>query len=239
MKFIQHHSGSDGNLYEVISDSGKRLLIDTGVPWKKVRKALGNLHDIVGAIYSHSHSDHTKAIKDVMTAGIDCYASIGTLDELSLLDQRRTFLFGDFVMLSPFHIRCFKTIHDTSQPRGFLIECDGQNLLFCTDSSFIPYEFKRGGKRIKFDIIAIECNCCEDVLKYKVDNDEINEELAKRLLATHMSVQECKRYLTEDCDLSNCKELHLIHISSTNSDKQKIVDEFEEEFLIETFVCGD
>ena len=40
MRFLQHHSGSAGNLYECISSSGQRLIIDSGVTWAKIEKAL-------------------------------------------------------------------------------------------------------------------------------------------------------------------------------------------------------
>jgi len=56
MKFIQHYSGSSGNLYEVVSNNGKRLLIEAGVVWAKVQKALRyDLKSISGCLLSHEH----------------------------------------------------------------------------------------------------------------------------------------------------------------------------------------
>jgi len=90
MKFIQHYSGSKGNLYEVVSNDGKRLLIEAGVVWPTLQKALKyDLKGISGCLLSHEHQDHSKAIKDVMRAGIDVYASYNTLDVLDIAGKRR------------------------------------------------------------------------------------------------------------------------------------------------------
>ena len=56
MKCIQHYSGSSGNLYEIIADNGKRLLLDPGVSWKLIQKALDyKLENICACLISHAH----------------------------------------------------------------------------------------------------------------------------------------------------------------------------------------
>ncbi len=56
MKFKQHFSGSSGNLYEVTTSNGDRLIIEAGVRWKKVMSALNyNLKGVLGVFISHGH----------------------------------------------------------------------------------------------------------------------------------------------------------------------------------------
>jgi metal-dependent hydrolase (beta-lactamase superfamily II) len=55
MKIKIHHSGSKGNLY-TINNGKDKLLIDAGVPIKKINKALNyKLGDCAGALISHQH----------------------------------------------------------------------------------------------------------------------------------------------------------------------------------------
>ena len=235
MKFKQHYSGSSGNFYEIIANNGKRLLIDPGVSWKKIQKALKHdLSNIIACVVSHDHGDHSKAIKDVMKAGIDVYASAGTLDACGFLNEHRATITieNDLIRLDTFQVFSFGVNHDAEEPLGFVVRADNEFMLFATDTSHITHRFK-----FPFKIIAIECSYDKDVLQERVDNGSINESLAKRLLTSHMEKSETKRYLKEFCNLSQCTELHLLHLSSSNiGDVEKVIDEFEEEFLIETMI---
>ena len=237
MRFIQHYSGSKGNFYEVVAENGKRLLIDPGVPWKKILRALAfDLTDIVGCLISHSHKDHSKAIKDVRMAGIDIYASSGTLGECKVSGRRFNSLHNKvLIRFKEFEVFAFDVNHDAAEPLGFVIreKATNQYLLFATDTSYIKQRFT-----FPFDIVALECSYNADILQEKVDAGEINEALAKRLLESHMSSDECKRYLKEFCDLSRCTELHLLHLSGNNIAKEHVAKEFEDEFLIDTIICG-
>lgn len=48
-------TGSKGNCY-VLSDSRETLVIETGLPYKKILKGLNyNMANIVGVVISHSH----------------------------------------------------------------------------------------------------------------------------------------------------------------------------------------
>ena len=55
MKIKIHYTGSKGNLYSI--DNGKdKLLIEAGVPIKKINKAIDfKLGDYAGALISHQH----------------------------------------------------------------------------------------------------------------------------------------------------------------------------------------
>ncbi len=237
MKFIQHHSSSSGNLYEVTAANGHRLLFDPGVTWARLQKALSyDLTKIDGCLLSHEHMDHAVAALDVMKAGINVYSSYGTLEALGLTEQRRAIFLeepGTFKLSDSFSVCSFRINHDAADPFGYIVKEVGAEefLFFAPDSSHIRQSFD-----IKFNIIAIECSYDLEYLKGRVDSRDINEVLAKRLLITHAEKQTTIKYLREYCDLSHCREVHLLHCSSDNLDKQATKIEFEKMFFIKTVI---
>ena len=233
MQFRQLHSGSEGNLYEIIAANGKRLLIDPGVTWAKVLKALNyDLSGIVGCLASHVHADHCKSIRDVMTFGINVYASKKTFASQNLLQHRKTRVVADktLIRMEEFQVLCFATNHDCEGSLGFVVRESATNeyLLFATDTSHITQRFP-----FKFSIVAVECSYDEVWLRDKVAAGEIDERLAERLLTSHMSKANCMAYLNDYVDRSKLRELHLIHMSGTNIDRQRTAAEFKNEFFVE------
>ncbi len=236
MTFEQIYSGSSGNLYIVTANDGKRLIIDMGVSWKKFVKALDyNLSNtVVGALANHSHSDHTKCIKDVMKAGIEVFASPETFEALGIVGERRAiplpprlwYRRGDFNFMG------YESNHDVPGSYLFVVQCDDEFLLFATDCSHITQQFK-----LPFSIIAIECSYDKDILQQRVESGEIHEEVAKRLLTSHMEKSETMRYLDKFCDLSRCRSIHLLHMSRENIIAEDVRREIEKEFFIKTYIC--
>lgn len=238
MKFDQLYSSSSGNLYVVTANSGKRLLIECGVSWTKLIKALNyNLTGIVGCILTHEHKDHSAAIHEVMKSGIDVYASAGTFEALEVSGRRRNKILGDRTLLriEGFEVFSFWTSHDAKEPLGFIVrerETD-EFLLFATDTSHIRQRFG-----YLFDIIAIECSYDKEILQARVDANDINETLARRLLTSHLEKTATANYIKKHCNLQRCREIHLLHLSGDNINKQQTREEFESMFFISTFITG-
>ena len=235
MRFEQLYSSSTGNLYMVTASNGKRLMIECGVVWSKIQKALNyDLSNIVGCLISHEHADHSKAAKDVMAAGIDVFASGGTLERLGIEDCRRSrrLIENSLVKFGKdFGVLAFDTIHDAEEPKGFVVHeiATKEYLLFVTDTKYIKQRFD-----IKFDIIAIECSYNKECLARKVEYDEINEALAIRLLNSHQEEKAAMKYIEQFCNLRNCREIHLLHMSADNIHKERIKKEFEDRFFLGT-----
>ena len=235
MKFEQFYSSSSGNLYTVTASNGGRILLECGVTWKKLQRALNyDLSNIDAAIISHEHKDHSAAIRDVMRAGIDVYMSEGTAKTLDVIDERRIPLLLENktrVKIGTFEVFPFALNHDAAEPLGFIIHCDKEDMLFAPDTSHITQRFG-----LALSIIALECSYDINVLQGRVDNLDIIETLAKRLLTSHMELQTTKKYLREFCDLSRCREIQLLHLSRDNIDAEKARKEVEDEFFIETVI---
>ena len=107
-------------------------------------------------------------------------------------------------------------------------------MLFCTDSSHVTQRFG-----YPFDIVAIECSYDKAVLDRMLKAGDIEEVVARRLLTSHMEKDNAKAYLRNHCNLDRCREIHLLHMSGLNIDKQKTQKEFQAEFFITTLIVGD
>jgi phosphoribosyl 1,2-cyclic phosphodiesterase len=136
--------------------------------------------------------------------------------------------------LDSFDVLAFDVNHDAIEPLGFVVreKSTGEYMLFATDTSHISHKFK-----FPFDIVAVECSYERERLESYVEDEAINESLAKRLLTSHQEQQVCIDYLQDKCDLSKCREIHLLHLSSNNIDKQGIVDIFEKQFFRKVIIC--
>lgn len=233
MKFTQFYSGSAGNLY-LLDAHGERLLIECGVSWGKIREALEfDLSGIVGCLLTHEHQDHCKAVRDVMKNGIKVFSSFGTIDSLSILSDRMSWELVDkeHFDIGGFRIHPYNAHHDCIEPYLYTIHHGVEWMLFATDTSFIKQEF-----RTPFDIIAIECSYDKDTLRAMVDAGKIHETVAKRLLTSHLEKSNTMDYLTRCCDLSKCTEIHLLHCSGDNLDREKVRQEFEDKYFIDVKV---
>jgi phosphoribosyl 1,2-cyclic phosphodiesterase len=211
MKLIQHYSSSRANLYEVISNDGERLLIECGCTWKQLTKKLNfDLSNIMGCLLSHIHKDHSKCAKDVSKAGI----KIPELEFMKIID------------IGPFRILPFELVHDVDC-LGFVIRCDNEYLLYAIDTAYIRQRFA-----YPFSIIALECSFDKSILQNHIDTKSINEIVTKRLLNSHQEKSVCLNYLQKFCDLSQCREIHLLHMSNSNIDKKETIKEFEEKLFV-------
>ena len=252
MKFQQHYSSSKGNLYEVTAENGARLLIEAGVPWEKLQEALKyDLKGIEGCLLSHYHNDHCKAFKKVMQQGVNVYSSLGTWEALSRYEGeykhwRKANVLGDGIFhVGSFNVLPFEVQHDVPC-LGFVIreKATDEYLLFVTDFFCLEQDWtelyqedtgqhKKGEPIWPFSIVALACSYDTEILQRLVDDQAIDEALAKRLLFSHPSKQWLLNYLRNHVNLSKCREIHLLHCSAGNLDREATCKEFESELFIE------
>lgn len=213
-------SGSKGNCYILESPTGT-LIIECGIPYKEILQGLNfNLGDVVGALVSHSHKDHSHSSKEITNAGIDLYALKETTQAIWLEGHRiinveplKQFKVGDFKILG------FPIEHDVPG-LGYLIEYEPtkERLLFLTDSYYSKYKFKN------LNYILIECNYIKETLDQNIEDGYIDERMKPRLLQSHFSLENVKGFLKAN-DLSQCQEIILLHLSDRNSDADRMFRE--------------
>ncbi|MBF2533502.1 MBL fold metallo-hydrolase [Listeria seeligeri] len=222
MQIMTIASGSKGNAY-VISSGRSKLLVECGINFDVIRKALNfDLSDVSGCLISHEHGDHTAGVKKMLrTSNIKIYASEGTLSALNVPDRRQFILkeksaqnVGDWTVLP------FRTEHDAKEPLGFMIQRKNERLLFITDSYYVRYKFNN------INYLMIECNYSSDILEENVINKVIHPVQKKRVLQSHFSLENVKDFLKAN-DLSQLREIHLLHISEKNGDKERFKKEIQ------------
>lgn len=208
-------SSSAGNAYYV-TDGDTPLLLECGLRFKDIQRALNyRMSDIAGCLLTHNHSDHCKAAKDVMRAGIDLYASAGTLAAARLTGHRAiTVRAKDQFRIGTWTILPFEVEHDVDEPLGYLLANEAEEkLLFATDTFYIRYQFSG------LTHLLIECNYSEAIVDENIIAGKIPVSMKRRLVRSHFSLENMKEFIRAN-DMSMVKEIWLIHLSDTNSDAE-------------------
>lgn len=210
MKFESLASSSHGNAY-IVSDSDTRILLECGVSHKQLQKLAGfSLADIKACLVSHEHKDHAKCVDELIKRGMEVYMSYGTAQALEnesaqLIENMEQFNVGSFDIVP------FTTFHDAAEPLGFLIKSriDGDVLAFATDTVNLRYKFPG------LNILAIEANYDRRILDRC---EKLPEKVRHRITNSHMEIETLCDYL-RSLDLSECREIHLLHLSDAMSDE--------------------
>jgi phosphoribosyl 1,2-cyclic phosphodiesterase len=241
MEFKPIASSSKGNCYLVTSPGVAPLLLEAGIPIGKIKEALGfNLSGVAGALISHCHMDHAKAVKDLLKAGVDCYTSYGTADALGVADHHRLgFLSSEVQRIaeSGWYVMPFSLEHDAEEPLGFFIECisgafDNDKLLFIPDTGYVKNRFN------DVNILAIECNHIEGILSENIINGSVPSVAGRRIRRSHMSLERVITMLKSN-DLSQCREIRLLHLSNGNSNEKRMIKAVQEATGIPCRVCEE
>ncbi len=235
MNFKPIASSSKGNAYLVESHGAVPLLIEVGIPVRRIREALGfNLSSIAGALVSHCHGDHAAGVKDILKAGVDVWTSKETADELSVSGHYRIneLISGIQVSIGGWIILPFDLHHDVPT-QGFFIQApDGDRLLFIPDTSYIRNRFEG------VNILCIECNHVADLLSENIQSGAVSVAQGRRVRRNHMSLDSVIGMLKAN-DLSRCREIWLLHLSDANSDEARMIRTVQEQTGIPCRACAD
>ena len=214
-------SSSKGNCYTV-DDGHTRLLIECGIAFREIQKALEfKVSKVSGCLVSHGHSDHCKAMKEVAKAGVDVFASGETFEAIGVTGHRyRTIKAREQFKIGSFTVLAFDTAHDCPGSLGFLLASGKSKLVYLTDSFYCRYRFKG------LSHIMCEANYSLDILRENMAAGLVAPELKNRLLKSHMSLETCKEFLKAN-DLSRVQEIWLIHLSDGNSDSARFKREIQ------------
>ena len=198
-------TGSSGNCY-LLTVNGRTLVIEAGVNFTKVKKALNfDLSKVVGVIVSHEHGDHACSIPDFLKFGKKIYCTSGT-GKYNIIEYLKPFEIGLF-KITPFEI-----FHDAKEPCGFLIEFEGKRLAFITDTNDLNIRLNN------VDYWLIEANYSNEMLK----KSSLDIVLKKRIQQSHMSIDRCKTILNAH-NAEKSKLVLLIHGSEKHSNKEEFL----------------
>lgn len=205
-------SSSSGNGYILQASNNDSLILEAGVPFRDVIRALDyNRTSVIGCLYSHTHTDHHKFVAEYEKEGINIIHDI---------PERKFTKFGDFSVL-PF------SVHHDVPNNGYVIRHhEIGSLLFATDCDYIPTAF-RGIRHF-----LIEANySSEQLLLSDTDNAQ-----KKRIMNSHMSLETCTDYL-RSCNAHEADTITLIHPSSRHSDADAFKKHIEQTFAVPCYIA--
>jgi phosphoribosyl 1,2-cyclic phosphodiesterase len=227
LRFEPLASSSAGCCYR-LSGGGTSapLLIDAGIRFELIQRGLNfRVSALAGCLLTHAHGDHAKAVDGLLRAGVDVYSSKETWasvwPRLTATHRAKELYSREQTSVGDWSVLPFEAVHDAPGTLGFLIGSpDGCRLLFLTDSAYSPYRFEG------LTHIAIECNWSSEILRDNVSSGQIHRDRYRRISSTHMSLERLIEMLKAN-DLSAVEEIHLLHLSSQNSDEAKFKLEVE------------
>jgi phosphoribosyl 1,2-cyclic phosphodiesterase len=155
-------SGSSGNCFLLESD-GTRLLVECG-------RSLGSIlaylemcemraEDLDGILLTHAHRDHSRSAPLLAEQyQVPIFASVGTLGELDLEDERlgrpieadKPFVVGEL------EVRPFAVPHDCYEPLGFRFESASGRACLTTDLGWVPASALQHFRDV--DLLVLESN---------------------------------------------------------------------------------
>lgn len=213
-------SGSSGNAVIYNQD----ILVDCGVPFSKIKPYYKNIKLL---LLSHIHSDHFNkvTIKKLMelrpTIKIICgkwlvepLLEIGIPKKnIIFMPMNQTFDFGKY------QISLFEAKHDVPNCGFKIFVMKTRFKIFhATDINSL-----QGIEAKNYDLYALEANYDEEELKTRLQEKEAAGEYAyeHRVLQTHLSKEECNRFLIENMgDKSECIYLHQ-HIDNDHEEEDE------------------
>ena len=214
-------TGSSGNCYSLISDTGEILLIECGVDkWSDILKMIDyRISDVSGCILTHCHKDHSKNAKKVMQSGIQIYTNDETVESMNIttgelmigIPEMKTKEIGSFSAI-PFYVE-----HDGTSNFAFLIkhpECG--TVLYVTDFMYLKYSFKN----MRINHFLIECNHLDET----PEQDSFKYEHSIR---GHSSLSTVKEIIKEN-KTTSLRTITLCHLSEDWGDPDRMQKEIQE-----------
>ncbi len=217
MKFISLFSGSKGNASLIVNNSGEALLLDCGVSFSKIKKAVQTAgvspDDIQGILITHEHSDHVCGLS-VLLSHWDkpVYCNRRTALALPYVTENVVISENGAFEVGGFTVQRFSTYHDAAGPCGYCIFADGKKISALTDCGLVDASVlsQIGG----CDMAYIESNYDETMLSCGPYPSSLKCRI--RSPKGHLSNTDCAQTV-QQLALLGCKKVLLGHISENNN----------------------
>ncbi len=230
-------SGSEGNS-TYVETKDLKLLIDMGMNTKYITERLAELGvepgEINAVVMTHTHGDHTNALKVfVKKYSPQIVLTEAMLEDLDFLKSYDNLLITEGkVEYCDTVIDPFKTSHDSTDPRGYLIEDGESSLVYMTDTGYLNQRYFK--KLYDKNIYIMEANHDVEMLM----NGPYPKATKTRILSDvgHLSNNAAGFYLSKLIGPHTVK-VYLAHLSETNNTEEealgtvlKTLKEYEVEF---------
>ena len=201
-------SGSSGNCY-ILTCNNEKLILDCGLPIKVIKQGLDfDLQGIQGVLVTHCHKDHSLSVDDFKKMGFDVWKPHIEYAEFT---SHRIY----HKMFGKFSVQCFPLPHNGTDNFGFLIEVDGQKILYMTDFEYCPYVFAKQ----KINHILIECNYQQELFDRYLPNYE-------HKIRGHCSLDTCKEFINVNAT-DSLQTVILCHLGQETTEPEECVAEIQ------------
>ncbi len=235
LKFESFASGSAGNLYRVTADGHSPLLLEAGVAYRALQRALAfRVTSLAGCLVSHAHGDHSRSVPELLAAGVQCCMSQATAETLGVHGHHNVVIVtpDQGFAVSGWAVMPFALVHDVPC-LGFLVRSrPGEKLLYVSDSAYCEYRFENVA------IAAVEANYSRGILDRLVEQGTLDQHHAARVIRNHMSIEHAAQLL-QTLAMPSLREVHLLHLSGGNSDEAAFQQQIERIVGVPVHVAGE
>lgn len=236
VKFEPLASSSAGNAYKLSAEGCKPLLLDCGIPFKKLLKALDfKLSEIAGCLITHAHGDHCASAKDLMDNAVDCYATRAAFEQMGVSHRHKAKAIDPdlLFMVDKWKIHAFKCVHDAEGTVGYFLAppMSDHRIVYMTDTAYSRYTFA------EVTHLYIECNHSTELMRGNVLTGSMDRGRYSRTRNNHMSLETLLSFLGE-IDKTKLEEVVLLHLSDSNSDEAAFKKAVQEKAGCRVYVAG-
>ncbi len=166
MKIQVIASGSKGNC-TYIESNNTRILIDAGVNYSRIKKALEkidvDINSINGIIISHTHSDHISGLSSIVKKiDVPVFIKEELYSEIrKIIPSENIIIVEENLFLQDFNIDYINASHDVPA-FGFIISDNKHKILYLTDTGYINRKYYPLIENL--DAYIIESNHDEEML---------------------------------------------------------------------------
>lgn len=230
MRVVVLASGSEGNSTYIETEEVK-LLIDLGKNTKYIKTQLENIgvnpEDIDYVLISHTHKDHTSALKTftnrykpTILLSQEMFYELAEIKE-----YEKIMIYDDNLYLKDLIVRTIKSSHDAPDARNFILENKGKSVVYVTDTGYVNrkyFEILRNR-----EIYLFESNHDIEMLL----NGPYPKWLKTRVVGSygHLSNKDSSFYLSKLIG-ENTQKIVLMHLSHINNTEEKALEMIHETF---------
>lgn len=225
MKFYVIASSSKGNV-SYLESGNKKILIDAGVSYLKIRQGLKKINvsakDITDVFITHEHSDHVRGLNVLLKyINPQVHLSEGTKEALNLKKSVNIIEAYKEINFENLTITPLPLSHDANEPLGFLFANELSKIAFITDTGFIEEKVRK--KIENSTLYYLESNHDPCLLS----NSRRPYYLIKRILneTGHLSNYDAAYYLSKMLG-ENTRHVIFAHVSQECNTSNHIIDTF-------------
>jgi len=224
-------SGSKGNVVYIETPKHK-ILVDIGTNLKYISERLKEIDIDPSSInyifISHTHSDHTSALKNfVKKYQPTVCVSQGLFLELPEIEEyNRILIYEDDFEIDELSISVIKTSHDAPDSKSFVFTYDKKSIVYLTDTGYINNKYFK--KLHNKELYIFESNHDIEMLL----NGKYPKWLKSRVYGDsgHLSNKAAAFYLAKLVG-DNTKKIILHHLSEENNSEEKALETIKETFI--------